>query len=57
MRTNQYGGIRGMGTDHVLVQLWQGILQNLEDYRAGAVVTSVDYSKAFNRMSYQHCQD
>ena len=27
----------------------------LEDYRAATVITSVDYSKAFNRMSYQHC--
>ena len=33
----------------------RGILEDLEDYRAGTVVTSVDYSKAFNRMSYQHC--
>ena len=55
LRSNQYGGVRGVGTDHVLVELWQGILEDLEDYRAGTVVTSVDYSKAFNRMSYQHC--
>ena len=55
LRSNQYGGVRGVGTDHVLVQLWQDILQNLEDYRAATVVTSIDYSKAFNRMSYQHC--
>ena len=55
MRSNQYGGIRGVGTDHLLVEMWQRILTDLEDYRAATVVTSVDYSKAFNRMSYQHC--
>ena len=55
LKKNQYGGRRGMGTDHVLVQLWQEILENLDDYRAGTVVTSIDYSKAFNRMSYQAC--
>lgn len=55
MRANQYGGVRGIGTDHILVDLWQRILQNLEDYRARTFVTSIDYSKAFNRMSDQHC--
>ena len=55
LRSNQYGGVRGVGTDHLLVQFWQTILQNLEDYRAATLVTSIDYSKAFNRMSYQHC--
>ena len=55
LRNNQYGGVRGLSTDTVLVQLWQEVLENLEDYRAATVITSVDYSKAFNRMSYQHC--
>ena len=55
LKDNQYGGRKGIGTDHVLVQLWQEILENLDDYRAGTVVTSIDYSKAFNRMSYQEC--
>ena len=55
MRSNQYGGVKGLGTDHVLVQFWQRILADLDDYRAGTLVTSIDYSKAFNRMSFQHC--
>ena len=55
LRTNQYGGVRGVGTDHIQVEMWQNILSDLEDYRAGTVVTSVDYCKAFNQMSYQHC--
>ena len=55
LRSNQYGGVKGLGTDSLLVQLWQETLENLEDYRAGTIITSVDYSKAFNRMSYQRC--
>ena len=55
LRDNQYGGVKGLGTNHVLVHFWQEILENLEDYRAGTVITSIDYSKAFNRMSFQHC--
>ena len=54
-RTNQYGGVRVLGTDHVLVQMWQRMLEDLDDYRAATVVTSIDYSKAFNRMSFQRC--
>ena len=38
-----------------LVQLLQEILENAEDYRAAAIVTLIDYSKAFNRMSFQLC--
>ena len=55
LRSNQYGGVRGVGTQHLLVRLMQEILENAEDYRAATVVTSIDYSKAFNRMSFQYC--
>ena len=53
LRASQYGGVRGVSTDHLLVEMWQNILQTLEDYRAGTVVTSIDYSKVFNRRSPQ----
>lgn len=33
----------------------QDILENADDYRAATVVTSLHYSKAFNRMSFQCC--
>ena len=55
LRSNQYGGVKGLGTDHLLVNLWQQLLENAVDYRSSTVVTSIDYSKAFNRMSYQEC--
>ena len=57
LRPNKYKGVKGLSTDSLLVQLWQETLHNLEDYRAGTIITSVDYSKAFKRMSYQHCLD
>ena len=55
LRSNQYGGVKGLSTDHLLVEMWQKILENAEDYRAGTVITSIDYSKAFNRMGFQQC--
>ena len=39
----------------MLIQLYQTICENLEDYRAATLLTAIDYSKAFNRMAYQHC--
>ena len=54
-KANQYGGVKGCGTPHMLVGLWQDICSNLEDYRAATVMTSIDYAKAFNRLSFQHC--
>ena len=55
LRSNQYSGFRGLRTDHEMAQFWQVVLEDLEVYRAGSLITLVDYSKAFNRMSYQHC--
>ena len=39
----------------MLIKVWQKILANLEDRRAGTVLTAIDYAKAFNRLSFQHC--
>ena len=55
IRENQYGGMKGAGMEHFLVQLWQEVLEGLEDQRAAVTMTSVDYSKAFNRLSFPHC--
>ena len=55
MRSNQMGGMRGAGTEHYLVELFQLILEALEDPRAASVLTSIDYSKAFNRLDFLHC--
>lgn len=55
MRSNQMGGMKGAGTKHYLVELFQLILEALEDSRAASVITSIDYSKAFNRLDFLHC--
>ena len=57
IRNNQFGGMRGSGTEHFLVHLWQKILEGLEDQRAAIALTSIDYSKAFSRLSFPHCID
>ena len=55
MRANQLGGMKGAGTEHYLVELYQLILEALEDPRAASVLTSIDYAKAFNRLDFLHC--
>ena len=55
LRENQYGGVKGSGSEHLLVRMWQDILQALEDPRAGVLLTSIDFAKAFNRLDFNHC--
>ena len=55
MRENQMGGMKGAGTEQYLVELYQSILEALEDPRASAVLTSIDYAKAFNRLDFTAC--
>ena len=51
----QYGGVKGYGAAHLLVDVWQAVCGSLEDSQAPALLLSVDYAKAFNRLSYQQC--
>ena len=55
LRTNQFGGVKGSSTEHFLVDLWQKILENLEDPRGASLLTSIDFAKAFNRLDFNHC--
>ena len=55
LKTNQFGGVKGCSTTHMIIELLQQMCENSEDYRSATVLTAVDYSKAFNRLSYQHC--
>ena len=55
LKKNQFGGIKGWSTAHMLINIWQDVCSNLEDYRASTVLTSIDYAKAFNCLSFQHC--
>ena len=55
LKPNQFGGVRGCSTTHMVVSILQEICSNAEDYRAATLLTAIDYAKAFNRVSYQHC--
>ena len=55
IRRNQYGGVKGSGSEHLLVRMWQDVLQALEDPRAAQLLTSIDFAKAFNRLDFNHC--
>ena len=55
VKRNQYGGVKGCSAAHLLIGVWQKICTDLEDCRAASLLTSVDYAKAFNRLSFQHC--
>ena len=52
---NQYGGEKSCSTTHFLVNAWNDIMRILEDNRAAAILTSIDYSKAFNRLDHAAC--
>ena len=52
---NQFGGVKGCSGTQMLIDVWQRLLTSLEDRRAGVVLTSIYYAKAFNRLSFQHC--
>ena len=55
VKENQYGGVKGRSVEHLLCSAWDEVGRNLEDRRAGTLVTCIDFAKAFNRLSYQHC--
>ena len=55
IKQNQFGGKKGSSVEHLLCALWHEIGTSLEDQRAAAMVTAIDFAKAFNRLSYKHC--
>ena len=50
LKTNQYGAEKGCGTAHMLVEMKTRIAEE-----AAVATLSIDFSKAFNRMSHQTC--
>ena len=52
---NQYGGIKGSGTNHFLINTYHHIMTALEDNKNAVSLVSVDFSKAFNRMDHGLC--
>ena len=55
-KSNQHGGRKGSSTDHVLIQMWDTILNELDQTTnkpKAAVLCGLDFSKSFSRCSYQ----
>ena len=55
-KKTQHGGRKGSSTDHVLIELWDKILSDLDtspDRAQAVVVCGVDFSKSFSRCSHQ----
>ena len=50
----QYGGIKGVSVNHLLVDIWDSILRPL-DGGEHAIVLGIDYEKAFNRLDHREC--
>ena len=53
-KSNQHGGRKGSSTDHVLIEIWDKILRELDAPKSkAAVICGIDFSKSFSRCSYQ----
>ena len=51
----QYGGMKGCGTDNFLVEVWNNVMETLEDPKKAMTIMSIDFSKAFNRLDHSAC--
>ena len=47
-KPDQFGGRKGSSTDHVLVSLWDRILNGLERGAKSVVLAAIDFSKTFS---------
>ena len=54
-KTNQFGGIPGLGTNHDLIKAWDEVLESLDEEKAVCALISIDFAKAFNTMGHQAC--
>ena len=51
----QFGGIKGTGVEHLLVEIWDRVLGGLEVPEVAVALLGIDYQKAFNRMCHNEC--
>ena len=52
---DQYGGIKGCGAEHMLINIWDRVLSALDRGEEAAAVLGINFEKAFNRMDHGHC--
>ena len=55
LKTNQYGREPECVPTHFLIDMFDHVASSLEDNRAAVVMTAIDLSKAFNRLTHQTC--
>lgn len=55
LNDTQFGGIKGLGVDHFLVETWNEILACLDKKDRAVNLMSIDFQKAFNRMDHSVC--
>lgn len=53
--SSQYGGIKGCGAKHMVVDIWDKVLEAMDKGDKVACLLGVDFKKAFNRMDHSHC--
>ena len=51
----QFGGKKGLGVDHLLIEIWDYVHRSLETPGAAVGLMAIDFHKAFNKMSHQAC--
>ena len=49
VKENQFGGVKGYGTLHLLISMWEEVTRGLKDDRASIVLTSIDYGRLIQR--------
>ena len=52
---NQFGGLKGTSTEHVLIDTWDRILTGLDggEKSKAVVMTALDFSKSFSKCTYK----
>ena len=55
MKRNQFGGRKGMSTNHHLISLWESVLKFLDKPGQCVSILGIDFSKSFNRIDHRHC--
>ena len=51
----QFGGVKKCGAEHLLIELWDRVLEALDGGDKAACLLGVDFEKAFNRMDHGAC--
>ena len=55
LQSTQFGGIKGLGVDHFLVETWDEILRAVDRGGLAINLMSIDFQKAFNTMDHSTC--